>query len=260
MDKQPETQIEEPVDTPRSYLKFYGSYASQLAYWGRTDSVIQSSATPALAFHDASGFNAYFETSFWSASQKKPAFSNLGFGWDFDLGKDWLLSVNYDRWIFHEDKTANNVFSAVLAVNPNDWNIYVAPFLIAGTDKSYGGDIDISRRFDINNFSIAPEITASYATTSSSTPIRKSNIKRTGKGKPVVVTTKTTATTSSPLRILNYEFILPISYEIENKWSITAAYHYNLPQNGIKEEGVLKPLSLFSLDFEWYLWSKAKSK
>ena len=262
MDKQPETQIEEPIDTPRSYLKLYGSYASQLAYWGRTDSVTQSSATPALAFHDASGFNAYFETSFWSASQKKPAFSNIGLGWDFDLGKDWSLSLNYDRWIFHEDKTANNVFSAALSVNPNDWNISVSPFLIAGTDKSYGGDIDVSKSFYVNNFNIAPEIMASYASSSTSTPIRKSNVRRTGKGKgkPVVVTTTTTVTTASPLKILNYEFILPISYEIENKWSITAAYHYNLPQNGTKEEGVLKPLSLFSLDFEWYIWSKVKPK
>ena len=260
MDKRPEKEANLPVDTPRSYLKIYGSYASQLAYWGRTDSVTQSSTTPALAFHDARGFNAYFETSFWSAAQKKPAFSNLGLGWDFDLGKNWLLSVNYDRWIFHEDKTANNVFSAALAIKPYDWEISVAPFLIAGADKSYGGDIDISKSFYVNNFSIAPEITASYATSSTSTPIRTSNVKRTPRGRPVVVTTTTTVTTVSPLRILNYEFILPISYEIENKWSITAAYHYNLPKNGTKEEGVLKPLSLFSLDFEWYLWSKEKPK
>ena len=260
MDKRPENQALVSVDMPTSYLKLYGSYASQLAYWGRTDSVIQSSATPALAFHDVSGFNVYFETSFWSASEKKPAFSNLGFGWDFDLGKDWLFSVNYDRWVFHEDKTANNVFSAALAVKPRDWEISVAPFLIAGADKSYGGDIDISKSFYAHNFSIAPEITASYATSSSSTPIRTSNVRRTPRGKPVVVTTTKTVTTVSPLKILNYEFIVPISYEMENKWSITAAYHYNLPQNGTKEEGPLKPLRFFSLDFEWYLWSKVKPK
>lgn len=254
-------KVEESIDTPRTYLKVYGAYNSQLAYWGRTDSVTQSSTAPAIAFHDSSGFNAYLETSFWSAAEQKPAFTTLGLGWAFDLSKNLSLNLGYERWIIHEDNnSATNYFSAEFTAKPDDWEFSVAPFFIPGTEKSYGGDVNILRNFYIDNFSIGPKITASYATTSSSTPIRKSNVRRPTKGKPVVVTTTTIVTTSSPLRILNYEFTLPISYEIENKWSITAAYHYNLPQNATKEEGPLKPLSLFSLGFEWYLWTKAKPK
>ena len=253
----------EPVDTseaeteasPDTYLSFGTKYNSKVVYQGRTDGISQYGLSPSLNFKHKSGFNAAVSGDIWSAELKPWARTTFGLGWDFDVSDALSIGLGYERWVLH-DGTAEemnalvNNFSLDFGYASDSWLFSVSPSIITGTSQAINANISASKIFTFpsvfgknDRILFSPNFEAVLATDTRFSVKKKLNGKK--------------ATTSKTVfRPAAYELTFPIEYKQTGKWSISAAFHYDIPVNATQDEGKLENVAYFSLDFNVFLWQK----
>ena len=232
-----------PVAKPKlSYFKPKLTYLSNSVYSGRKDSAAISYLTPGIEYADKSGFNFSASASYLlSGNVHRFDLFSLGAGYDFNINKNWDVSLSADKDFYNDSsKAIQGGTKGSLGVDMTyDLDIVQigggAEMMFEETNQ-YGGNISIAHSFDFGtedsaSWSITPTLKANYGTQG----FLDQNTRRKVKRKNQVANKKNSVVTNiiggtNAFSILDYECSLPISFSAKN-WGISFTPTYSIPLN-----------------------------
>ena len=226
-----------------SYFKIGTSYLSNAVYNGREDSAIVSYLEPSISYYNKSGFNISASAEYLTsgAVHRIDAFI-LSAGYDFKIMENWDASLGADR-SFYNDSSSNvqgsntGTISGDMSYDFDIVQLGSSSELMFGASTEFGTSISLSHEFsfgeDTSAFAFAPTIKANYGTQGFYNQLTRKKIAK----KKLLPNTKGSIVTdiiggSKAFSVLDYEFSLPITYELKN-WALSFTPTYALPVNPV---------------------------
>ena len=214
-------------------------YDSKMTFWGRDFGEKQFGLTPYVVLSSPLGLYIYGVNNYWSANAKQPARTDLGIGYETNLGKKVYLSMGYERWFarygddYYNSLLIHNIeLSAVFELPWFD----VAPsvYYMFGENHVLQTDIAIEKQYliplsKICRLSFKPSLLTTFATRTFIPMYSEFDLDQIDYNK---------------IALVDYEATAMLGLEIRNL-EMDVAGHYNIPIGVGYEE--LSPFSYLSI-------------
>lgn len=249
-------------------FSYTSEYTSKVVFRGRDFGLQQYGVTNNFEYKNPSGFYATLNNYSWSGIYTFIAKTDIGLGFEKEIGKYLTINACYEKWFFADDpffdpNSLNNMFSADVSTNFDKLNFDLGYYYIWGNDAALLLSLTTDYRIDLPSFSeniylaIDPTLLGeAFAGDNSVAILNKKGKKR--KTAPIYL--------QQDLSMANYEFSLPLSIEYKNI-TITPTYHYSYPIALSDED---PPLSSYlvggfsyftiSAQFDFYFFKKHEKK
>lgn len=226
---------------PKSYFKFQASYLSNAVYFGRKDTATTLPYfTPTLEYTHKSGIYGSASLSYLANSASTIDFWCLEAGYNFNDKAEKFLGTVYVNKPFYKETSANlradvnwNVGSS-LSYNFGIVNATVIGSLMLGDNSDKFVTFSLDHEFDIEKgntvISVVPMLSMNWSSTGfyQSFKGRRQN-PRTG----LPVNARIEITSPNKFQLMNYEFTLPITAEINDKYGFFAYPTFAIPVNPV---------------------------
>lgn len=247
----------EEMDDYMHKIVFGLDYMNKVVYWGRDFGINQFGIMSTLMYVNPKGFYVFYTGYYWSGEVNKYGKTDLGIGYEHFLTNRWYVLAEYNRWIFNNgDKAARNsitdFFSLESSYDLDLFTIGSSFYFMTGTEQDYIFNMNIMKQLTYykllgaDKIFISPTFYITTASRSSHLPINQNQF-TIGNYE------------NKPFGIINYEFILPVTYKIIGITEITLAYHYAYPTNQ-NPKLAIKPINYFTVESSWTLkrWKSKK--
>ena len=223
-----------------SYFKPTLGYLSNSVYNGRKDSSLISYMEPGIAYYDKSGFNISASANYLvSSSVHRFDSYTFGLGYDFNINKDWDVSLNAEKDHYTDSSKAiqGGTKGSMSAEMLYDFDFVQAgggaEMLFEETNQ-YTTYLSLAHAFEYGKedsalWTITPSVKAIFGTEGFIDQNTKRRLKRKNPGNKVTAVTNIIGGTNA-FSILDYELSLPVSFETK-KWGITFTPTYSMPVN-----------------------------
>jgi hypothetical protein len=207
-----------------SYFKASGSYLSNSAYFGRTDSLTTPYLTPSISYFNKSGLYVTAALSYLaSTAESRVDLYSFDLGYDFDLGDHFSGSIFGNKSFYNQSSTAikSDIKGSMGTYVSYDFN-YLQ--LVAGADLTFATKTDIGLNIglahaflfgeDEHLFTITPTVVANMSTLHFYEGYTSRKIgKKARKLIPnLISSTSVTTVNKDQFTLLDYECSLPLTY------------------------------------------------
>jgi len=235
------TDSAKKADKPKySYFKPTLGYLSNSVYNGRKDSALISYLEPGIAYYDKSGFNVSASANYLvSSSAHRIDLYTLGIGYDFNINKNWDLSLNAEKDHYSDSSKAvqGGTKGSMSADMLYDFDLVQAGAgaeMLFEETTQYTSYLSLAHAFEFGKedtalWSITPSVKAIFGTEGFIDQNTKRRLKRKNPGNKITAVTNIVGGTNA-FAILDYEWSMPVSYETK-KWGITFTPTYSMPVN-----------------------------
>jgi hypothetical protein len=213
-------------DTPEktSYFKASGSYLTNSAYFGRTDSLATPYLTPSISYFNKTGLYVTASISYLaSAAESRVDLYSFDLGYDVDLGDHFSGSIYGNKSFYNQSSTAikSDIKGSMGTYISYDFNFLQ---LVAGADVTFASKADIGLNAglahafsfgeDKHLFTITPTAMANMSTLHFYEGYTSRKIgKKARKLIPnLVSSTSVTTVNNNQFTLLDYECSLPLTY------------------------------------------------
>ena len=199
------------------------SYASNSVYLGRKDSLPIHYITPQFGFYDRSGLFINGSFSYLSSTTESQVdVFTIEAGYQYQLNDHWDGSFSFEKYFYnstsHSVKSeVSGVFTAGINYSSDVLNTFGSLNLNFGAKTDYGFNAGLSHSFNIGEqFTLEPQASLNAATQNFYKAYYE---KRRYSAKRKTPNTNITVSITSDvgqLKILDYEFALPVHYKVRN--------------------------------------------
>jgi hypothetical protein len=223
-------------------ISFTMDYTSKVVFRGRDFGKKQYGFTPNILYKNPNGMYASINAYLWSGITAPVAKTDLGIGYEKDIGKHYSVNLSYERWFFAADtffdpSALNNMAALELSTDFEKLNLQFGSFYIWGNQKALLVNLATDYRWDITtlaekiNIAIDPTVLAeSFAGSNLISVNTFKNRARKDQSNHLI----------RDLQMANYEFSLPVVIEYKNL-TITPTWHYSYPIPVSNEDPPLSP-------------------
>ena len=235
-----------------SQLSIGCGYLSNVAFQGRNYGIQQIGASPGIDLKLSNGLSFSLTGNFWSeASPKNYAETDIGVGYEFNISDKFGVNIGYERWIPTNPPNVGgkplssnfttlgfNYDAGLIRINSTFFYIYTAGQTGSGASFSLTKAFEWQNLLGLDKLTIAPTASAEFG----EGDIGHSAVS--GKNGRIATTY------TNIIKVINYQFDLPITYRKIGKYEIGPTLHYAIPQNTSVYEGSLTPFFYFSADLK----------
>lgn len=226
---------------PKSYFKFQTSYLSNAVYFGRKDTATTLPyITPTIEYNHKSGWYANASASYLANNASTIDFWSLEIGFNFSDKAEKFLATAFVNKPFYTETSANlrsdvdwNI-GANTSYNFGFINASLSGSLMLGESNDKFVTFGLDHEFDLESsntlFSIVPMLTMNWSSTGfyQSFKSRRQN-PRTG----LPVNTRVEVTSPNKFQLMSYEFNLPLTAEIKEKYGFFIYPTLAIPVNPV---------------------------
>lgn len=148
-------------------------YTNKVIYWGQDFGLKQYGITPYVLISHNNGLYLYVVNLYWEAIDNKPAETDIGIGYKFQLGNLYVYT-SYERWLVHyggvyNRRALSNYLEADLLYDFNIFNLESTSYYMWGIDKLFVSDIALNQQYYLfplgkkGWITLTPEVLASFA-------------------------------------------------------------------------------------------------
>ncbi len=227
-----------------SYTKFSISYLNNVVYMGRKDSLVTPYLTPTISYYDKSGFHISGSGSYLtSVNGKRFDLFSIDLGYDFNVN-DQLSVETYANKSFY-NQSSYSVMGDIkgsigtdINYSTNFINLFIGGEFLFSSKSDIAINIGVSHVFEWgekeNTWSISPSALINFTTLGYYEGYSNRKYNRKGQSIfPGAVSSKSITTVDKPgITLMNYEFLLPISYGSKN-WGAFLNTTFSMPKNPI---------------------------
>ena len=237
------SQDKQPSDVSASYGKASINYLSNYIYTGRKDSLAYPYITPVLGYFDKSGFYITGSLSYLSSkTDKRVDMFALDLGYEFSITEKFTGSVYGNKSFYNKASSAitNDMTGSLGSTLSYDFGLLQ---LNSGTDVYFSSKPDfalnlgLSHQFIIGSenqqWTIEPSALVNFSSLHYYEGFTNNRI-----GRPGIIIPNSSSVSSSTtvnksgFTLLDYEIIIPISYEAKT-WGFTSNFTFAFPKNPI---------------------------
>lgn len=237
----PDTTVPE-----KSFGKASLNFINNDVYSGRKDSLTTPYLTPSIGYYDKSGFYIEGSASYLvrSGSGRFDVFT-IGAGYDHMFG-NLELGISGEKYFYNSSSTNVSAeikgdFSASISYDLGFLRPWISPGISLGKKTDYSVSMGLDHSFYVDNWDITPTFSLNAETRNFYASYFGNRRFRPKKG-PNAPTVTATMQDASKLKILDYEFSLPVNYTLKHfTFGFTPAYA--IPQNAAQVIIVTKPVS-----------------